>query len=56
MYKISYTVKIVYQGNKMWSLYTCGLYMQGQSHGKYIPEDLHSVVLISKWSLYTGGL
>ncbi len=41
---------------KMWSVYTVGLYIQVQWHGKYAPGDLRNVVFISRWSLCTDGL
>ncbi len=34
----------------MWSLYTGGLYIQVQQHGKYTPGDLQNAVLLA------GGL
>ncbi len=33
-------IKTTIGTNKMWSLYTGGLYMQVQKHGKYTPGDL----------------
>ncbi len=51
-------IKPTIGANKMWSLYTGGLYNQVQYYGKYIPEDLwkhcglyKQVVLICRWSL-----
>ena len=36
-------IKTTLGTNKMWSLYTGGLYMQVHKHGKYIPKDLQYV-------------
>ncbi len=44
-------IKTTLGTNKMWPLYTGGLHMQVQMHGKYTPGDLLNVVFISRWSL-----
>ena len=49
-------IKITLGTNKMWSLYTGGLYMKVQYHGKYTPETCKcglykQVVFIYRWSL-----
>ncbi len=44
-------IKTTLGTNKMQSLYTGGLYMQAQQHGKCTPGELQNVVFISRWSL-----